>query len=124
MSILVCYDDLNVKVKELQEGEQALNLRITDVENQELLEIYESSEPDKIAILRDKINEINPDEIIVIGRSEGYRWLGTLVCRIYGQFNSWLGQYENRMGVTTLKINNKEVTVKAYDTIEDWRNKI
>ena len=90
------------------------------VEASEIMDIYETLHPEYIAELRSEIAAVNPDRMVVVGASDEYRWDGTIVCRIYGQFNSWNGQRGNKFGKTVLNVNGKEVGLIALDSVDDW----
>ncbi|CAM3585468.1 hypothetical protein ERUR111494_01395 [Erysipelothrix urinaevulpis] len=103
----------------LDEPFDTIDLRDDD-KNVDLMDLYETIEPSKIKELREKIELMDPKDIVVVGELEGYRWVATIVCRCFGQFNSWLGQYENDHGKTKLNINGNDVNLLAIDTIKDW----
>lgn len=97
-----------------------LNMREPkDVVN--LMDVYETIEPERCDIMRKEIETIAPDKIVVIGELEGYKWLATIVSRLFGRFNSWLGQYDADHGETEIVINGKTVPLFAFKSVEDWR---
>lgn len=98
---------------------QYLDLR-RNHETAEIMDIYEVVAPELCAVVRDEISAIAPDRIVVIGASEEYRWDATIVCRLFGQFNSWLNQRQNKFGKTVLNIAGKEVELIAIDDLSDW----
>lgn len=118
MKRLLCYDGMVHNIDNYEDM-ITLDLRKTELTVKELMNVYEQIEPQLIVELRKEILEINPDEIIVVGDSEEYRWLGTIICRIFGQFNSWNGQRKNPFGVTVLSLNGKPVKTYAIDTLTD-----
>lgn len=86
----------------------------------EIMDIYETLHPEMIQSLRAEIESLDFDRIVVIGASEEYRWNATIVTRIFGQFNSWLGQYQNPFAKTVIQIKGKDIPLVAIDKIEDW----
>ena len=84
------------------------------------MDIYETLHPEMISELRADIESKDFDSILVVGASAGYRWNATIVTRIFGQFNSWLGQYSNPFGKTVIKVKGKDVPLLAIDKLEDW----
>lgn len=90
------------------------------VGSNEIMDIYETLHPEMISSLRAEIEALAFDRIVVIGASEEYRWNATIVTRIFGQFNSWLGQYQNPFAKTVIQVKGKDVPLIAIDKIEDW----
>lgn len=86
----------------------------------EIMDIYEVVAPELCAVVREEIAALAPDRIVVIGASAEYRWDATIVCRLFGQFNSWMNQRQNPFGKTTLSIAGKDVELTAIDSLEDW----
>lgn len=116
MNVLICYDGMKMVV----EGKTpylTLNLRLDESVTHELMDVYETENPSLIGVLRTRLEEISPDVIVVIGESDEYRWLATVVCRVYGQFSSWRHQFDKPIGKTSLKIGNKTVTVYALSSL-------
>ena len=75
----------------VKEDYKYIDLRDDDRCNN-LMDVFEKENPERIKELREEIQRLDPERIVVLGELEGYRWLGTIVCRCFGQFNSWLGQ--------------------------------
>ena len=119
MSILVCYDSLQGSPDKIIEAEY-LDLRMSKSNEIELMEVYESIHPEWIQKLRSIIQEFDPSLIIVVGESNDYKWLATVVARTFGQFNSWHHQWDKDYGKTQLKVNDKLIEVYAIKKIEDW----
>lgn len=119
--ILILSDGLEI-VKDLEKLD--LNFEYIDlrkgVEASEIMDIYETLHPEMISELRADIESKDFDSILVVGASAGYRWNATIVTRIFGQFNSWLGQYSNPFGKTVIKVKGKDVPLLAIDKLEDW----
>ena len=119
--ILVLGDGL-----ELREKLDGLNLNYDYIDLRkgivasEIMDIYETLHPEMISALRSEIEQLQFDRIVVIGASAEYRWNGTIVTRIFGQFNSWLGQYQNPFAKTVIQIKGHDVPVLVIDKIEDW----
>ena len=89
-------------------------------ETQEIMEIYEVVAPELCALVRDEITAYAPDRIVVVGASADYRWDATIVCRLFGQFNSWNTQRQNRFGKTVISVAGKDVELIAIDSMDDW----
>ena len=104
----------------VKEDYKYIDLRDDDRSNN-LMDVFEKENPERSKELREEIQRLAPEKIVVLGELEGYRWLGTIVCRCFGQFNSWLGQYENDYGKTVLKINDREVPLLAMNSVDEWR---
>ncbi|WP_331836133.1 hypothetical protein [Erysipelothrix piscisicarius] len=62
------------------------------------MDVYEIEKPELCRVVRQEIESIHPDKIVVVGELTDYVWLGTIVTRLFGQFNSWNGQRENAFG--------------------------
>lgn len=120
-TVLVLGDGLNLQdqLDHLNINYKYIDLR-KGVEANEIMDIYETLHPEMIGALRAEIESLDFDRIVVIGASEEYRWNGTIVTRIFGQFNSWLGQYGNAFGQTVIQVKGKDVPVLVIDRIEDW----
>lgn len=97
-----------------------LDLRGSEDSNINLMDLYESVKPELIGNLRNEIINRSPEMIVSVGGLEGYGWTGTVVCRSFGQFNSWLGQYGNPIGKTVLKVDGRDVPMVALTDVEDW----
>ena len=119
--ILVLGDGLELREKldGLNLNYDYIDLRKGIVAN-EIMDIYETLHPEMISALRSEIEQLQFDRIVVIGASAEYRWNGTIVTRIFGQFNSWLGQYQNPFAKTVIQIKGHDVPVLVIDKIEDW----
>ena len=91
------------------------------IESDEIMTIYETMHPEMIGALREEILALSFDTIVVVGVSSEYRWNATIIARIFGQFNSWLGQYGNPFGHTVLNVQGKQVPLIALDSYDDWR---
>lgn len=89
-----------------------------DVE--ELMDIYEVIDPDKCRDVRDRLIALEPDVIVVIGKSPGYRWNATVIARLFGQFTSWRNQTEQPYGKTVIPIAGKEVVLYAIASLDGW----
>lgn len=121
MSKLLVIAQKELDLSFLSDDYTYLNMREPkDVEN--LMDVYEQIEPERCSVKRKEIEAINPDRIIVIGELEGYKWLATIVCRLFGKFNSWVGQYENDFGETEIVVNGKTVPLLAFKSVSDWRD--
>ncbi|AMC93229.1 hypothetical protein AOC36_04355 [Erysipelothrix larvae] len=118
MKLLITYDR-NHNECVACDGIETLDLRHTQLNVDELMSVYESIEPELISWLRSTLIEKSPDAIIAVGKSDEYRWIGTIICRVCGQFNSWNGQRRNPMGVTELTLNGKVMKVVAIDSFDD-----
>lgn len=97
-----------------------LDLRRGLEEGTNLLDSYQDSHPELIPGVRNTIKDINPDKIVVLGRLEGYLWVGTVVCRFFGQFNSWLDQWHNPYGITEIMVGERKVKLYAIESLADW----
>lgn len=119
--ILVLGDGLELREKldGLNLNYDYIDLRKGIVAN-EIMDIYETLHPEMISALRSEIEQLQFDRIVVVGASAEYRWNGTIVTRIFGQFNSWLGQYQNPFAKTVIQIKGHDVPVLVIDKIEDW----
>lgn len=112
--------------QDLVEDLQELNLDFAyidlrkGIQANEIMDIYESLHPEMITSLRSEIETYDFDRIVVVGKSAEYRWNGTIVTRIFGQFNSWLGQYQNPCGKTVIKVKGNETPLIAIDSMSDW----
>ncbi|QIK69970.1 hypothetical protein G7062_06565 [Erysipelothrix sp. HDW6C] len=122
MKILVVGDGMNIaeEAKKKENVTEYLTLRRGHEDVSDIMEIFEVVEPSQVAVIRDEIKSIDPDKIVVVGRLDGYVWLGTVICRFFGQFNSWNEQRENPYGKTTLNINGKPVELIAIESLDDW----
>lgn len=112
------------KFAELTDTHQYYDLRKGHDEVEVLMDLYESIHPEYIQTVREAILAFEPEQIVVIGRMEGYVWLGTIISRIFGQFNSWNNQRENAFGKTILTIQGKEVPLYTIESLEDWNEYI
>ncbi|CAM2749314.1 hypothetical protein [Erysipelothrix tonsillarum] len=121
MKLLVISDRDSIKqeITDLKMDFEYLDLR-RGFSNEQLMDVYENEKPELCRTVRDEIELINPDKIVVIGALEGYVWLGTIVTRLFGQFNSWNGQRDNEFGKTVLSINGKSVPLYAIYQTSDW----
>lgn len=99
-----------------------IDLRGGHQEVENLMDLYETLKPELIAKVREAIITESPDEIIVVGKLDGYLWLGTIITRFFGQFNSWNNQRENDYGVTTITIDEKPVKLYAVSQLEDYKS--
>ena len=100
-------------------GAQYIDLR-KGHDSDEIMDIYEQIAPEMCAVVRQEILSINPDKIVVVGRSKDYLWDGTIVARLFGQFNSWHTQWEDDFGHTVIKVGDKSVSLYAIESIKDW----
>lgn len=120
MGKLLVVAENNMKLPFLKEKYHFIKLRKKgDVDH--MLEVFEMQDTQRLISLKEKIEKFNPKSIVVIGKLKDYRFLATIVCRIFGQYNSWIGQFNQSYGETTLKINGDDVQILAFDTLEDWR---
>lgn len=122
MKVLVVTDgplDLSI----IQTSDELVHIDLRGNENKDinLMDLYEFEKPELIGPLRERVQSIAPDKIVSIGKLQGYGWNGTVICRCFGQFNSWLGQFENPYGKTILTINGKHVPTFALNEISDWK---
>lgn len=119
--LLVISDGVEItsKLDSMNLDYQYIDLR-KGVKSNEIMDIYETLHPEMIKDLRAEIEGLDFEEIVVIGASEEYKWNATIVTRIFGQFNSWLGQYQNDFGKTVIQVNGKDIPLTAINTIEDW----
>lgn len=99
-----------------------IDLRGGHQEVENLMDLYETLKPELITKIRETIIAESPDEIIVVGKLDGYLWLGTIITRFFGQFNSWNNQRENDYGVTTITIDEKPVKLYAVSRLEDYKS--
>ena len=99
-----------------------IDLRGGHQEVENLMDLYETMKPELITKVRETIIAESPDEIIVVGKLDGYLWLGTIITRFFGQFNSWNNQRENDYGVTTIIIDQKPVKLYAVSQLEDYKS--
>lgn len=122
MKILVVGDgELDLSIFQKQNKDVLyLNLREGLEKDSNLLDSYQDDHPDLIPKVRHQINQIAPDKIVALGRLEGYLWVGTVICRFFGQFNSWIDQWSNPYGVTELKVADKLIKLYAIKSLEDW----
>ncbi|AGN23826.1 hypothetical protein PT250_02765 [Erysipelothrix rhusiopathiae] len=122
MKLLVISDRDSVKqeLTDLNLDFEYLDLR-KGFPNEQLMDVYEIEKPELCRVVRQEIETINPDKIVVVGGLTDYVWLGTIVTRLFGQFNSWNGQRENAFGKTVLTINGNEVPLYAIYQTSDWR---
>ena len=97
-----------------------IDLRKNEDASSNLMDMYESLKPEMIGVLREEIKALAPTRIVALGRLDGYVWNGTVVCRCFGQFNSWNGQRENAFGKTTLMIDGNAVELVAIESLNDW----
>lgn len=121
MKYLVLANGLDVKQRLIEMGVECNFIDLSFGKKvDEVMPFYETENPEYIERLRKLIESYAPRKIVVIGKSEGYRWDGTVVCRVFGQFNSWLGQYDDAFGRTTLSILERPSELTAIDYVEDW----
>ena len=99
-----------------------IDLRGGHQEVENLMDLYETMKPELITKVRETIIAEGPDETIVVGKLDGYLWLGTIITRFFGQFNSWNNQRENDYGVTTIIIDQKPVKLYAVSQLEDYKS--
>ncbi|CAM4314787.1 hypothetical protein H9L01_10300 [Erysipelothrix inopinata] len=88
--------------------------------SKEIMDIYEVENPALCSTVREWIISHEPDAIIVVGRSEEYLWVATIVARLFGQFNSWNEQRSNPFGKTVIKVAGKDVELIAIESLSDW----
>lgn len=121
LKLLVLGDGLEIKDELVKMGIQAdyIDLR-KGHDSEEIMDIYEVIAPELCAVVRDEISHLAPDRIVVVGASADYRWDGTIVTRLFGQFNSWNNQRQNKFGKTVIQVAGKDVEVTAIDSLEDW----
>lgn len=119
--ILVLGDGLDLvpSIEKLGINFEYIDLR-KGIEADEIMDIYETKHPEMIKSLRSEIESKTFDRIVVVGVSSEYRWLATIVTRTFGQFNSWLGQYQNPFAKTVISVDGKDVPLVAIDKLEDW----
>lgn len=119
--ILVLGDGLDLvpSIEKLEINFEYIDLR-KGIEADEIMDIYETKHPEMIKSLRSEIESKTFDRIVVVGVSSEYRWLATIVTRTFGQFNSWLGQYQNPFAKTVISVDGKDVPLVAIDKLEDW----
>lgn len=86
-----------------------------------MMEVFEMQDTYRIVALKEKIEKMNPERIVVIGKLKDYRWLATVVCRACGNFHSWISDHMNSYGTTHLKIKGEDVKLLAFDSLKDWR---
>ena len=89
-------------------------------ESNGIMDIYEVVAPELCGVVRQEILSINPDKIVVVGRSKDYLWDATIVARLFGQFNSWHTQWEDDFGHTVIKVGDKSVSLYAIGSLKDW----
>ncbi len=89
-------------------------------ESNGIMDIYEVVAPELCGVVRQEILSINPDKIVVVGRSKDYLWDATIVARLFGQFNSWHTQWEDDFGHTVIKVGDKSVSLYAIESLKDW----
>lgn len=86
-----------------------------------MLKVFEEEDTYRIITLKERIEKLMPDRIVVIGELKDYRWLATVVCRACGNFNSWVADHGNAYGSTHLDIKGEKISLKAFDSLKDWR---
>lgn len=119
--LLVLGDGPELKEALLSNGidAQYIDLR-RSYESDEIMDIYEIVAPEMCGVVREEIISISPDKIVGVGRSKDYLWDATIIARLFGQFNSWHGQWENDFGHTLIKVDGKSVPLYAIASLEDW----
>lgn len=120
MSRLLVVAENNVKLPFVKEKYDFIKLRRKgDMDH--MMEVFEYQDTQRIISTREKIEKMNPSRIVVIGKLKDYRWLATIICRVFGHFNSWIDQFESKHGQTKIKINGEAVELLAFDSVADWR---
>lgn len=119
-TLIVSDGPLNLEGLNLEGEVVHIDMRKGEDASNNLMDMYESLKPAMIGALREEIKAVAPSRIVALGRLEGYVWNGTVVCRCFGQFNSWNGQRENAFGKTVLSIDGKPVELVAIESINDW----
>lgn len=123
MSRLLVVSENNVKLPFVKEKYDFIKLRRKgDMDH--MMEVFEYQDTHRIVSTREKIEKLNPSRIVVLGKLKDYRWLATVICRIFGHFNSWIDQFDSKSGKTTIKINGEDVELLAFDNAEDWRESL
>lgn len=119
MSELLIISDEELDLSFIDRDYDFLNIR-KDGDWDHMMKVFEEQDPSRTDSVREAIKQFDPQEIIVIGEMEEYGWLATIITSMFGKFNAWLGQYDNRIGKTEINVNNRNVPLLALYSIEDW----